>query len=145
MVARPIPGAPASVCRPMGGPSPPAYRGGMSRPEIRSNPPTIRRWLPGSVDALAGIAAAGIAAVVLAQPGGADFRSPDLLAWSLTGLGAGALAWARRAPVAAVVVTSVCGIVLGIRANHVDVLPFVLTLLLFSTGYYQASRSAVAA
>ncbi|MFB4299672.1 sensor histidine kinase [Actinomadura sp. NTSP31] len=109
------------------------------------NRPAVRGWLPGPADALAGVAAAGVAVVVLAQPRGAEYHSLDPLSWLLTGLGGAALAWGRRAPMAAVVVTSGCGIVLGFREDPVDVLPFVLTLLLFSAGYYRTGRPAAAA
>jgi signal transduction histidine kinase len=111
----------------------------------RWNRSPARGWLPGPLDALAGIAAAALAIVVLERAGGPGFHTPDLLSWLLTGLGAGALAWGRRAPVAAVVAAGGCGIVLGFRDDHVDVLPFVLTLLLFSAGYHRASRSGAVA
>jgi signal transduction histidine kinase len=111
----------------------------------RRNRSLAHRWLPGPLDALAGIAAAALAVAVLARADEPGFHPPDLLSWLLTGLGAGALAWGRQAPMAAVVAAGGCAVVLGLRDDHVDGLPFVLMLLLFSAGYHLASRSGAPA
>ncbi|MEO5877041.1 MAG: sensor histidine kinase [Streptosporangiaceae bacterium] len=94
-------------------------------------------------DALAGTAAAALALLVLRRAGpDPAFHSPDLLSYVLTGLGAGALALTRRARLPALTIAGCCAIVLGLRADHVDVLPFVITLMLFGVGYHDTRRWA---
>src|SRR4051794_23338415 len=97
---------------------------------------------PGPVPALSrpglwGVAAA-IVAVLLslrvlatADPT-AGFRAPDLLSYLLTGLGAGAVGWARHRPLPALAIAATTATVLSFRDDHVDVLPFVVTVILFA-------------
>lgn len=98
--------------------------------------------MPRMPDVLAGIVATALALAVLSQLGpDPAFYSPDLLTYALTGLGAATAAWGRRAPVAAITVTGVCGMILGFRHDHTDSIPFFITLLLFSIGYQESRRS----
>jgi signal transduction histidine kinase len=73
----------------------------------------------------------------------AGFRPPDLLSYLLTGLGAGAVGWARHRPLPALATAATTATVLAFRDDHVDVLPFVVAVILFAVGSYQPRRPAV--
>lgn len=75
--------------------------------------------------------------------GGGGFRSPDLLGYALTVVVAGTVVTARRWPLTSLLVTSVVVTVMAILNYHLDVLPFVVTGLLFMVASYCSLRVAV--
>jgi len=81
--------------------------------------------------------------VLAAADPAAGFRGPDVLSYLLTGVGAAAIGWARHAPLPALAVAATSATVLAFRDDHVDVLPFVVSVILFAVGSYQPRRPAV--
>lgn len=81
--------------------------------------------------------------VLVEAGGGGGFRSPDVVGYVLMVLGAGTLVVARSHPLPALLVSSVVATVMAFLDYHVDVLPFVVTGLLFMVASYSSRRIAV--
>ena len=105
---------------------------------------TVRTWRPGLWDVVVGLAVVALGAKVLAGTGGGDgFRAADPLAYVLTAIGCATTVWARRQPLAALMVTGLMVTTLVARDYHADFLPFVFTGLLFMVASYRPRQSAV--
>lgn len=103
----------------------------------------VRGWCPGLLDVAVAFVVVALGVRVLASAGGGGgFRSPDSLGYALTATGCAATAWARRQPLAALAVVGLVGTVLAVRDAHVDVLPFVVTGLLFMLANLRAVKVA---
>src|ERR1700709_919941 len=106
--------------------------------------PVGRRWRPGLTEGLLAVAATAISVWVLASAGdAAGFNRPDVLAYALTGLGGAVVLWGRRRPLVALVVSGCCATLLAWLAQRVDILPFVITGLMFMVGRNLPRRPAV--
>ena len=101
-------------------------------------------WRPGAWDVLlAAVVVAGSSAL-LAQPEAVPgFRQPDAVTWVLTLGGAGAVVWARRQPLSALLVTGTAFVLLTWRGDESELAPFLVTGLLFVVGNQRALRPAV--
>jgi signal transduction histidine kinase len=109
-----------------------------------SDSPTAHPWRPGPWDVVLGLVVVALGVRVLSQAGGGEgFRAADLLAYALTAVGCATTAWARRQPLAALIVAGLLATVLVAWDYHADLLPFVITGLLFMTASYRSSRGAV--
>jgi signal transduction histidine kinase len=96
-------------------------------------------------DVVLAAAAVALGARLLAGAGGGDgFRAADPLAYALTAIGCASLVWARREPLAALVVAGVAATALVARDYHADLLPYVITGLLFMVASYRPRRDALA-
>ena len=105
---------------------------------------TVRAWRPGLWDVVLGLAVVALGAKVLAGTGGGDgFRAADPLAYALTAIGCATTVWARRQPLAALMVAGLVVTVLVARDYHADLLPFVFTGLLFMVASYRSRRGAL--
>jgi signal transduction histidine kinase len=105
----------------------------MSLPAAVQVPP--RWWSPSLSEGLLAVLAVTISSWVLASAGVAPgFERPDVLAYALTGSGAAAVLWGRRKPLAALVVAGCCATLLAWLDQRVDILPFVITGLMFIVG-----------
>ena len=105
----------------------------------------VRAWRPGVWDVMLGLAVVVLGAKVLAGTTGGDgFRAADPLAYTLTAIGCATTVWARRQPMAALVVTGLVITILVARDYHADLLPFVFTGLLFMVANYRPRRTALA-
>jgi signal transduction histidine kinase len=105
---------------------------------------TARAWRPGVWDVVLGLAVVALGAKVLAGTGGGDgFRAADPLAYALTAIGCATTVWARRQPLAALMVTGLLVTVLVARDYHADMLPFVFTGLLFMVASYRPRGAAL--
>ncbi|WP_375423067.1 sensor histidine kinase [uncultured Friedmanniella sp.] len=94
-----------------------------------------RRWWPGLPEGLLAAVSTILSVWVLGSAGTtAGFQRPDALGYTLTGLGGAAVLGGRRRPLAALVVTGCCSTLLAWLDQRVDVLPFVVTGLLFMVG-----------
>ncbi len=105
-----------------------------------------RRWRPGLPEGLLAAVAMATSVWVLAaarsrHPG---FDRPNALAYALTGLGSAAVLWGRRKPLVALVVSGCCATLLAWLDQRVDILPFVITGLMFMVGRNLPRRPAVA-
>lgn len=102
------------------------------------------RWCPGLPEVLLAVVATAASVWVLASadatPG---FDRPDVLAYALTGLGGAAVLWGRRQPLVALVVAGCCATLLAWLDQHVDILPFVITGLMFMVGRNLPRRPAL--
>ena len=106
--------------------------------------PTARAWRPGMWDVVFGLVVVALGVRVLSGAGAGDgFRAADPLAYALTVVGCATTVWARRQPLAALLVTGLVVTVLVARDYHADLLPFVFTGLLFMVASYGSRRSAV--
>ena len=76
--------------------------------------------------------------------GHARFRQPNVPAYVLTALGSAAVLWGRRRPLVALVISGCCATLLAWMDQHVDILPFVITGLMFMVGRNLPRRPAVA-
>jgi signal transduction histidine kinase len=71
------------------------------------------------------------------------FRRPDLVTWVLTLLAAVSVVAARRRPLAALLVTGTCGVLLTWHGDETELVPFVITGLLFTVGSRCPRRPAL--
>ncbi len=81
--------------------------------------------------------------VLASAGGGQGFRAADWLGYTLTAAGCAATVWARRQPLAALVVVGPVGTLLALRDYHVDVLVFVAVGLLFMVANSRSRRDAL--
>ena len=106
---------------------------------------SARGGVPGLLEGLLAVAATATSMWVLASadatPG---FDRPNVLAYALTGLGGAAVLWGRRKPLVALVVSGCCATLLAWLDQRVDILPFVVTGLMFMVGRNLPRRPAVA-
>ena len=102
-------------------------------------------WRPGAWDILLAGGVVAVSSTLLAQadpdPG---FRQPDLLTWVLTLSGSAAVVWARRQPLAALVITGAAFVLLTWRGDESELAPFLVTGMLFQLGNQRPRRPAVA-
>jgi signal transduction histidine kinase len=92
-------------------------------------------WRPGVAEGVLAALAAGTSVWVLASADAAPgFDRPTALGYALTGLGGAAVLWGRRKPLAAIVVAGCCATLLAWLDQRVDLLPFVVTGLMFMVG-----------
>jgi signal transduction histidine kinase len=104
-----------------------------------------RWWRPGLPEGLLAVVATATSVWVLASAGATPgFDRPNLLAYALTGLGSAAVLWGRRKPLVALVVSGCCATLLAWLDQRVDVLPFVITGLMYVVGRNLPRRPAVA-
>lgn len=109
-----------------------------------TKPTTAPAWRPGVWDVTLGLTAVVLGTKILAGAGGGDgFRAADPLAYALTAIGCASTIWARRQPLAALIVTGLAGTVVAARDYHVDLLPYVIAGLLFMVASYRSRREAV--
>jgi signal transduction histidine kinase len=112
---------------------------------VDSVPVDPQRWRAGLVQGvLAAVATATSLWVLAASDVTPGFDRPNALAYALTGLGGAAVLWARQKPLVALVVSGCCATLLAWMDQHVDVLPFVITGLMFMVGRNLPRRPAVA-
>ena len=103
-----------------------------------------RWWVPGLPEGLLAALAAGTSLGVLASAGATPgFDRPNVLAYALTGLGGAAVLWGRRRPLVALVVSGCSATLLAWLDQRVDVLPFVVTGLMFMVGRSLPRRPAL--
>jgi signal transduction histidine kinase len=108
-------------------------------------PAVLRLWRPGlwEVAVAAAVVALSLRLLSMAEeaPG---FRTADLVAYALTVAGAATIVWARRQPLVALAIAGGCVTALAWRDYQTgEVLPFVVTGLLYMLGSYRARRAAV--
>jgi signal transduction histidine kinase len=107
-------------------------------------PGGLRWWRPGLSEGLLAAAAVAISLWALASTGPtAGFDRPDALAFALTGLGGAAVLWGRQKPLLAIVVSGSCATLLAWLDQRVDILPFVITGLMFMVGRNLPRRPSV--
>lgn len=103
-------------------------------------------WVPGRWDTLAAVLAVGLSVWVLAgADDGSGYRAAGPAGYALTALGSASLAWGRQRPLAALSVAVVTTTAVAILDHHVDVLPFVVSVLLFESASYLPRRRAAMA
>ena len=108
-------------------------------------PADPRRWRPGLPEVLLAAVAMATGLWVLAATSAAPgFDPPNALAYALTGLGSAAVLWGRRRPLVALVASGCCATLLAWMDQRVDILPFVITGLMFMVGRNLGRRPAVA-
>src|SRR4051794_24653061 len=107
-------------------------------------PERLSGWRPDLWDVALGAAVVGVSVALLVgsepPPG---FREPDLLTWVLTLVGAAAVTWARRQPLAALVVNGSSFVALTWRDDASELAAFVVTGLLVMVGSHYARRTAL--
>jgi signal transduction histidine kinase len=104
-----------------------------------------RGWRPGLPEGLLAVVAAGAGVWLLASAGATPgFDRPNVLAYALTGLGGAVVLWGRRKPLAALVVSGCCATLLAWLDQRVDILPVVITGLMFMVGRNLPRRRAAA-
>jgi signal transduction histidine kinase len=110
-----------------------------------TSPPVGQEWWrPGLPEGLLAAVATTTSVWVLASAGVTPgFDRPNILAYALTGLGGAAVLWARRRPLIALVVSGCCATLLAWLDQRVDILPFVITGLMFMVGRNLPRRPAV--
>lgn len=109
-----------------------------------ADPTTAEAWRPGVWDVVLGLAAIALGARLLAGAGdGEGFRAADPLAYAITAIGCASTVWARRQPLAALVVAGAAATVLTAGDHHVDLLSYVVTGLLFMVASYRSRRGAL--
>ncbi|HEX8489133.1 MAG TPA: hypothetical protein VF642_11360, partial [Propionibacteriaceae bacterium] len=114
----------------------------MSLPPVSS--PDQPWWRPGlSEGLLAAVAVATSLWVLASADASPGFDRPNALGYTLTGLGAAAVLYGRRKPLAALVVSGGCATLLAWLDQRVDLLPFVVTGLMFMVGRNLSRRPAV--
>jgi signal transduction histidine kinase len=105
--------------------------------------PRSSAFRPGVWEVAVACVAVALSLRVLHEAGeGAGFRGADPVAYALTALGAASTVWARRQPLPALVIVGACTTALSWLDHHVDVLPFVVTGLLFMVASYRPLRGA---
>ena len=103
-----------------------------------------QRWRPGLVEGLlAAVATATSLWVLAASDATPGFDRPTGLGYALTGLGGVAVLLGRQKPLVALVVSGCCATLLSWMDQHVDVLPFVITGLMFMVARNLPRRPAV--
>lgn len=80
---------------------------------------------------------------VLSRGDGAGFRTADPISYLLTGIGTLSIATAMWRPASGLLVAAVTSTLLAYRDDHVDVLPFIVTVLLFAVGSYHPRSRAL--
>jgi len=91
-----------------------------------------------------GLVVVALGVRILSQAGGGQgYTAADPLAYALTAVGCATTCWARRQPLAALTVAGLVVTVLVARDYHADLLPFVVTGLLFMVANYRSRRAAV--
>lgn len=101
-------------------------------------------WRPGMWDVLLGITTVALGVKILAGAGGGDgFRAAAPLAYALTAIGCASTVWARRQPLAALMVAGIAVTVVVARDYHADLLPYVITGLLFMVASYRSRRDSL--
>lgn len=111
---------------------------------VDSVPVDLQRWRPGLVEGvLAAVATATGLWVLSAADVTPGFDRPNAVAYALTGLGGAAVLWARQKPLVALVVSGCCATLLAWLDQRVDILPFVITGLMFMVGRNLPRRPAV--
>ena len=109
-----------------------------------TEPTTTHAWRPGVWDVMLGLTTVALGATVLSQAGGGDgFQAADPLAYALTAIGCASTVWARRQPLAALTVAGTAVTLAVARDYHADLLPYVITGLLFMVASYRSRRDAL--
>ena len=107
-------------------------------------PTTAHGWRPDLWDVVLALVVVAVGVWILTTAGGGGgFEAPDAYAYTLTVIGCATTAWWRRQPLAALVVTGLAVTLLVLGDYHVDVLPFVVTGLLFMLANHRPRRAAV--
>ena len=110
-----------------------------------TSPSGQRWWRRGLPEGLLAAVAVATSVWALASAGETPgFDRPNVLAYALTGLGSAAVLWGRRKPLVALVVSGCSATLLAWLDQRVDILPFVITGLLFMVGRNLPRRPAVA-
>ena len=106
--------------------------------------PTARAWRPGMWEIVVGLVVVALGVWVLSgSSGGGGFQAADPLAYVLTAVGCATTVWARRLPLLALLAAGLVVTVLVALDYHADVLPYVVTGLLFMVASYGSRRDAV--